>query len=388
MSFDLYAAHGSIGKSTVDKLVLEHYYGIDIPDVYTRIRLLTGIAAACEEKLKTYVVAGERGKGKGYKSLVHSRGAQINEYQKNVIKLYPKRMDRLGLQKPAMPNMMHLLPGAWFLQFSFTLAKPWMSRDDDLFYVAESVNPVRKDKVFKVPMMSAAAWKGLLRWTAMRLELMEEQDPCQFAGKRLYHTLLFGDEKGEDPNRNSGFAGYLDELLPGARSLYECLQRQYYQLCETAPILHHRGRLTFYPTLFNLIDLEVINPHSRKTKAGTFPIYLECVPAGAQGVFSLLYVPFDSSMQDGPATFCQAAKGLRLVTRAIADMMLIYGFSAKRSSGYGLAEERVREGRLKVHLGGTQRFECGFSSFTELCKKAEEAAKALRQSGGEGKSIP
>ena len=46
-------------------------------------------------------------------------------------------------------------------------------------------------------------------------------------------------------------------------------------------------------TFFDLIDVEVINPHSRKTRAGTHPIYLECVPQGAKGTFSLLYVPFD-----------------------------------------------------------------------------------------------
>jgi CRISPR-associated protein Cmr2 len=369
MSFDLYAANGSIGENTVDALVQGRCPGIKDLDVATRIRLLAGI--------------DERGKNGGYKSLVHASRADKSDYVINVIEPGLAHMDRLGLKKPVAPDMSRLLPGAWFLQFTFTLTKPWMSRDDDLFYVVDSVNPVRKDKVFKVPFMSAAAWKGFLRWTAMRIELMEEQDPCQFAGKRLYQALLFGDEKGEESGQNSDFAGYLDGLLPEAREPYECLFRQYYQLQEKSPIPHHSGRLMFYPTYFNLIGLEVINPHSRKTRAGTHPIYLECVPTGAQGVFSLIYVPFDLHVQDGLETFCQAAKGLRLIAEAISSMMLVYGFSAKRSSGYGLAKEGLDDGTLQIHLGGSQQLKYKYGSFIELCKRSEEAAAVLQQGGGE-----
>jgi CRISPR-associated protein Cmr2 len=380
MSFDLYVALGGKGQSAVDALVSGRYRGISIPDVAARIHLLAGIAAY-KSRIKTYAVAGERGKG-GYKSLVYPLSGKESEYVTNTIKPGSKLMDRLGLKKPIAPDMSRLPARSWFLQFSFTLAKPWISRDDDLFYVADSVNPVRKDKVFKVPFMSAVAWKGLLRWTAMRVDLVEEQDPGQFALKRFYHALLFGNEKGEDFRRASGTADYLNEILPEARDLYTCLQRYYYHLDETDPIPHHSGRLMFYPTFFNLIDLEVINPHDRKTKAGTHPIYLECVPAGAKGTFSLLYVPFDCSSQGEEKTLRQAAIALPLVAKAIITMMLVYGFSAKRSSGYGLAEEKVNRGILQVHLGGSQRFECRISSFDGLCKKAEEAAKALLETGG------
>lgn len=377
MSFDLYATHGSIEKETVDALVEGRYFGTDILDVAARNRLLAGFTAH-KKNIKSHVLA----KNGGYKSLVHPLSSKESEYVTNTIKPSSKLMDRLGLKKPVAPDMSRLLVGSWFLQFSFTLAKLWISRDDDLFYVADSVNPVRKDKVFKVPFMSAAAWKGLLRWTAMRVELMEEKDPNQFALKRFYHRFLFGDEKGEDLRRASGTADYLNEILPEARDLYTCLQRHYYHLDETDPIPHHSGRLMFYPTFFNLIDLEVINPHDRKTKAGTHPIYLECVPAGAKGTFSLLYVPFDCSSQGEEKTLRQAAIALPLVAQDISSMMLVYGFSAKRSSGYGLAEEKVNRGILQAHLGGSQRFECRFGSFDGLCKKAEEAAKALLETGG------
>ncbi|MGB9881063.1 MAG: hypothetical protein ACPLRM_09905, partial [Anaerolineae bacterium] len=224
------------------------------------------------------------------------------------------QLKNLGINPPRPPDLTLLPPGSWFLQFTFTLAKPWMSKDDDPFYVAESVNPVRKDKVFKVPVMSAASWKGLLRWTAMHIRLVKQKSSLtleQFAQQRFRQALLFGDEKGEEPGEAPGeakdFAAYLDTLKPEARAEYERLLREHYHVKADEPLPHHSGRLMFYPTFFDLVDVEVINPHSRETKAGTHPIYLECVPAGAQATFSLLYVPFDLIGQDESETRGQAA---------------------------------------------------------------------------------
>ncbi|MFO3797872.1 MAG: hypothetical protein ACK8QZ_11430, partial [Anaerolineales bacterium] len=212
-----------------------------------------------------------------------------------------------------------------------------------------------KDKVFKVPLMSAAAWKGLLRWTVMHIGLVRRKDaltPEGFAQERFRQTLLFGDEKGEEPGETKDFAAFLDALKPEARAEYERLLRERFKVEPDKPLPHHSGRLTFYPTFFNLIDVEVINPHSRKTKAGTHPIYLECVPSEAQGTFSLLYVPFDLIGQDEEAIRRQAAADLCLVAEGLRAMFLTYGFSAKRTSGYGVAKERVENGVLTVRIQG------------------------------------
>jgi len=269
-----------------------------------------------------------------------------------------ERLESLGLKKPSITNLAALPPGSWFLQFEFTLAKPWMSKDDDPFYVAESVNPVRKDKVFKVPMMAAASWKGLLRWTVMHTRLALRKDQLaadQFAQERFVQTLLFGDEKGEEPGGTKDFAAYLDDLGgEEARKLYVQKVRGRFHPDEKAEMPHHSGRLMFYPTFFNLIDVEVINPHSRKTRAGTHPIYLECVPAGAQGIFSLLYVPFDLIGKDKADPETQALEDLKLVAEGLQAMFLTYGFSAKRTSGYGVAEEKVSGGFVQVRIEETQ----------------------------------
>ena len=116
MSFDLYVALGGKGQSAVDALVSGRYRGISIPDVAARIHLLAGIAAY-KSRIKTYAVAGERGKG-GYKSLVYPLSGKESEYVTNTIKPGSKLMDRLGLKKPIAPDMSRLPAGSWFLQFS------------------------------------------------------------------------------------------------------------------------------------------------------------------------------------------------------------------------------------------------------------------------------
>ncbi len=351
MSYDFYVELSGNSQQDVKALVNGEHPSAKITSIAARLQLLAGIAAR-NEAIKDYAVSGDRRRGGGYKSLVHDRNPQNTQYAQTLICPALQQMKALGLETGA-PNLALLPPGSWFLQFTFTLAKPWMSKDDDPFYVTESVNPVRKDKVFKVPMMSAAAWKGLLRWTVMHIRLASKKDtltPEQFSQERFRQALLFGDEKGEEPGETKDLAAFLDALKPQARTEYERLLRQYYGLGANDPLPHHSGRLIFYPTFFNLIDVEVINPHSRKTKAGTHPIYLECVPAGAQGTFSLLYVPFDLIGQDEAEIRRQAAEDLQRVAEGIRAMMLTYGFSAKRTSGYGVAEDGI-EGRVQTRTG-------------------------------------
>lgn len=350
MSYDCYVELGGDSQQNVDALVNGNHRNTNIPSIFARIQLLAGIAAR-NEGIKDYAVSGNRRQGGGYKSLVHDRNNPKNtKYAQELIAPALAQMKALGVVNSA-PDLTLLPPGSWFLQFTFILAKPWMSKDDAPFYVTESVNPVRKDRVFKVPMMSAAAWKGLLRWTLMHIRLAQKKDilsPEKFAQERFVQTLLFGDEKGEEPGGMKDFAAFLDSLKPEARAEYERLLRDHYKVNPEDPLPHHSGRLTFYPTFFNLIDVEVINPHSRKTRAGTRPIYLECVPAGAQGIFPLLYVPFDLVGRPEDEIRRQALADLQLVAEGIQAMMLTYGFSAKRTSGYGVAKKLVSNGFFQI----------------------------------------
>lgn len=119
------------------------------------------------------------------------------------------------------PRFDRLPDPSWVgLQACFTLETPWYSKDDRPFHVLD--NPVRKDRVFGVPFMAAASWKGLLRW-ACRMNAglfahLEKHDgglDGWVDPPWLLH--LFGNEKGEDES-------------------------------------FQRGALAFYPTWFSKVD--------------------------------------------------------------------------------------------------------------------------------------
>jgi len=265
MKFDFYAAAitGKADKTHIDALVQganADFNGLDISDIVARLQIITGIAAL-DENIRSYAVSGARRHHDGYKSLVHPKEkGDTSLYTQQVILPALDQLRQIGLHS-THPDLSFFPPGSWSLQFEFTLAKPWISKDDTPFYVTESVNPVRKEKVFKAPMMAASSWKGALRWTLMHTRLASQRDtltPEQFATERLAQTLLFGPEQGGKPNQNTGFAAYLDALhTDEARKTYERMLRTYFGVAENQPLPHHRGRLLFYPTFFNQMDVEV-----------------------------------------------------------------------------------------------------------------------------------
>ena len=187
------------------------------------------------------------------------------------------------------------------IEIRFKLLSPWYSKDDRPFHVLD--NSVRKDRVFGVPYMSAASWKGLLRW-ACRMQVGLQEHLQRHGGKLddwsdpdwIIH--LFGNEKGKK-----------EDFL--------------------------RGALAFYPTWFSQVGFEVINPHSRKTRAGTQPILYEVVPADTEGILRLLYAPLPGAAERDGVRPTEAIPNL---LDAAKQLLTIYGVSAKRTAGWGIAE--------------------------------------------------
>lgn len=199
------------------------------------------------------------------------------------------------------PPDLSLLPfGSFFIQFTFKLLKPYISRDDNQFYIID--NPIVRDKVFHYPMVRSTAWKGSLCHALWQLGHDEDNAQTQ---------RLFGVANDDDDT---------DE----------------------------RGRLYFCPTFFTQTRLEVINPHDRERRVGKNPILMESVPIGATGTFTLLYTPLDSIGQDGAETREQIFADLQLVAAGLEAMFTLYGFGAKTSSGFGLAMDAVRDGIMVV----------------------------------------
>jgi CRISPR-associated protein Cmr2 len=265
-------------------------------------------------------------------------------------------MSQLQLSVP-LPSVQLFPPGSLAIQFEFILRKPYISRDDNDFYILD--NPIKKEWVFKVPYVAPSQWKGALR-AAMISDLAVEfranvigED--EFVAKRLQLCRLFGNEK-------DGTADFLNRIWawqhvgpsPEDKSLQEEWNKRFrdedmlvaqefeQKLLENGyiqgDIEGFRGSLYFYPTYFDQIGLEVINPHDRKTGAGKLPIYFECVPIGAKGIFTLLCVPLGGLELSPEEIEKQAFSDLQAVAEGIKAMMTRYGFGAKTSSGFGVAE--------------------------------------------------
>nr|WP_290665317.1 RAMP superfamily CRISPR-associated protein [Ardenticatena sp.] len=302
---------------------------------------------------------------------------------------------------PTLPDLSRFPPGTWAVQVTFTLRKPYISRDDVDFYILD--NPVKKEWVFKVPYVAPSQWKGALR-SAMVRELVGQLqagtlDESAFTEQRLQIYRLFGNEK-------DGTAAFLNRALarhrmgPLPEDADDATQRRWQQRFEEAirtvagefeqalrektyrigEIEGFQGCLYFYPTFFDRIGLEVINPHPRDTGAGKQPIYFECVPTGAEGTFTLLYVPLGGPETSPDEARRQAAEDLQAVVAGVEAMMTRYGFGAKTSSGYGVvAEEFVKDeqGRSQaiIRVENGKGFLC--RSFTGLRQAAAKLVKEL-----------
>ncbi|NJD75759.1 MAG: CRISPR-associated protein [Candidatus Methanoperedens sp.] len=340
MMKDIYADFGGLSIYDLERITKDTTLNL-----YTKIQLLA--LTKSKDELK------ELGRSQ-YRSLVHQRGSTFNPYDTQLIKPNLESMNQLGLLKPSN-DFLVFLPYSWIIQFGFTLAKPYISRDDEPLYIID--NPVRKDKIFKIPTISSASWKGNLRWTWMKtyLETIKDMRDEDFAAERLRQMLLFGSEKGMDEKFSKGWSGYLDNLRPSAVTQYHHLIGKNFGKDDR--LIHFKGRLHFYPTFFNKIDLIVINPHDRKTKTGKNPIYVECVPAGAQGVFSLLYTPYDLFGKKDASIESEILIDLHHSCAAIKEMFLTYGFSAKKNSGFGTSTDSLQDGELLVRYKLNEFFE-------------------------------
>jgi CRISPR-associated protein Cmr2 len=233
---------------------------------------------------------------------------------------------------------------SWFLHFTFKLATPLICKDDETFYVHD--NPFHKDKVFKVPFYPASSWKGRLRWMAYK-QWIENGGKAE---DRVALDLLFGDEIGEEEGKK--LTAYLDECCLESKEDYHKLLQARFNSENNATtdnkeqkIPHHAGNLYFYPTFFYKLSQEVINPHDRKKKAGTKPIQIETISDGSEGKFSLLFVP----AQMGVKKYADddLYRDLRLMINALHDLLQIYGFGAKTSSGFGIVKPDIN-GRLQL----------------------------------------
>ena len=325
MSFEIFAEYPCRTTDDVRRIVGNHPEPFrELVDVYTRVQLL---ALSLTERSREYARSGHYKYGGGYKSLVHSPGGD-SMYTDEVIGPGLGHMEGLGIYPPTVDE--EIMPySSFFIQVHFALATPCLVRGGEAFYVHE--NPMLKEPVFKVPYFPGSSWKGNFRKAALRLI-------SEGVGSREVYERLFGPELEQE----------------------EAFQ----------------GRLFFYPTFFDKLDLGVINPHSRSTKAGKNPIYEELVPRGGRGVLSVLYLPYDIILRlDEEELRMQVPEDLRLLSEVVSSVLHIYGFSARGSRGFGLAEGRYPEGHAVLAGVGKVKF----SSPREMAEGMHSLCLALER---------
>jgi len=189
--------------------------------------------------------------------------------------------------------------GSFLMTIEFQLQRPYISKGNNPFHLHE--NPILRDRAFQLPVITETTWKGAFKNAFSMINNDEENI-----------KLLFGDTE-------------------------------------------RRGRLHFFPTFFGRTTVEVINPHDRKTKKGTQPIYIDAAGVNnnrtsfESGKFCVLYCPFD---QMGGSV-----KNIRISTLDIAHKvyeaaikMMELGVSGKKSSGYGAMKESGLLIKIKTQI--------------------------------------
>jgi len=290
VNYDVFAQYPCQTEEDVRKIVgnIKEPYQ-ELESIYSRILLLT---SSLIEKIKDFAKNGHFKYGGGYRSLVfNSRGPNL--YTSQLIRPALTQMDALGITPPKI-IVKNLPKFSFALQIHFQLATPLVVGDSENFYVHECA--VLKEKVFKVPEIPATTWKGNLRNVALRLVKDDAQiEVCD----RLFGT-----------------------------STEEVLTEDY----------GAQGRLRFYPSFMNAIGLEVINPHSRRTKSGTVPIIEEIMIPKASGTLSVVYMPLDLLLSEKkrPHILTQISEDLQFFYPVLEHTLFTYGLGAKSNRGFGI----------------------------------------------------
>jgi CRISPR-associated protein Cmr2 len=262
-----------------------------------------------------------------------------------------------------------LPPYSFIIQARFKLKQPYFSKDDDEFYIIQ--NPILKEKVFKVPMIRGSGWKGSLASAfkdlineeanlEKRKEIIDSylrifgagsesikvvedylkensKDLVKFKEKLLEFILfelgmrIDKDFIGEIKDKNS----YEELQAILQKKISEKLQKDNKNL--PIEFQTHKGRAIFYPTYFDRLSLEVINPHDRRKRAGIQPIYYEVVPEGTEGFLQIIYIPFDGILKENEVLKSEAEKDLENLLLAIEKVSQI-GIGAKTKLGWGTFE--------------------------------------------------
>jgi len=229
------------------------------------------------------------------KPLCEEKAEVLMNKEKNIdFKMfYPQDEDFNCLQQ-------YLPQNSALMKISFTLKKPFMSKDDSEFHILNGKileNFIVRDKLTGLSMVKPSTWKGHLRFAAE----MVKKDKAE---REKIMKRLFGSEADDT------------EAL--------------------------RGRIYFFPTFFkeNHKKGEVITPLDRETRTPSIgPIDLEVIAAGGKGILHLLYFPYPRGEDYSDKEVEEEEEDLKFLADSLQLMLYTSGFSAKKTSGFGVIEK-------------------------------------------------
>ena len=241
------------------------------------------------------------------------------------------------------------IPGSFSINYVFTLNAPYYSSDDDDFYLIQ--NPCLKENVFKVPMVRGSGWKGAIAKAGKELineNLSEFESFVRIfgTGSQEYRELIDNFENKDIKDKiiryvlfELGLNLNQEDIKKIRKEPKEYLKKlsgnfSKEKIKQTPFLQTHKGRAIFYPTYFDRLSLEIINPHNRKTGAGTNPIHYEVVPKNTKGELQIVYIPFDGVLMKEEELKKQVKTDLEFLIRCIGKTAE-NGIGAKTKLGWG-----------------------------------------------------
>ncbi len=174
------------------------------------------------------------------------------------------------------------------VKMNWKMKTPFFSRSNSEFSAID--NPIERDTLTGKPVLHASGIKGLLR------AVMIEKD-------KNVTIQLFGNDRLDDDNISV-------------------------------------GRMVIGDIMFDKADTDMFAPHEREFGVVDHPVTFEIVPAKANAEWGFTIIEYSKNEID-------LKKALSLLLESLSDLLIDFGISAKRSSGYGLCEKI----KLEIKIG-------------------------------------
>jgi len=166
------------------------------------------------------------------------------------------------------------------VKMNWKMKTPFFSRSNSEFSAID--NPIERDTLTGKPVLHASGMKGLLR------AVMIEKD-------KNVTFQLFGNDRLDDDNISV-------------------------------------GRMVIGDIMFDKADTDMFAPHEREFGVVDHPVTFEIVPAKANAEWGFTIIEYSKNE-------IALKKALLLLFESLSDLLIDFGISAKRSSGYGLCDK-------------------------------------------------